>query len=178
MRTNVSLENNTLCFPSSRYFCAKYLDCEWVEVFVHNMSSASRFSCVTSPFNYFHCTVTACGTPPFRSLAVILHLISILLLLTTKKLMPLLLTAANSVTFPGCVHSQFPPSLHSFSHGNMNLPSFTDTHIPNFNHKLYFSFPPCSQHDLTTLFPPPNRITASAGPAVPLLALLRAASMS
>lgn len=51
--------------------------------------------------------------------------------------------------------------------------SSTETHIPHVNHKLCFPSPPCSLHYLTTLLPPPKRITAPAGPAVPLLTLRR-----
>lgn len=76
------------------------------------------------------------------------------------------------------VHSLFPPSLHSlgsirWKHG---FPSFTDIHIPHFNHMLYFPFSPLrSHHDLTTLLPPPKCITASARPCT---ASVDAASLS
>lgn len=57
------------------------------------------------------------------------------------------------------VHSPFPSrsAVWAVAHGNMDLPSVADTHIPHFNHKLHFtppnpplvlnmSSPPCSFH--------------------------------
>lgn len=120
MCTNVSLENNTpalLCLPAAS---ALLLHCEWADLFVYSWSwtrtELCRFSCIMSQLSVLHQTVTTCGAPPpfffsfFQDFMP--HLISILLLLTAKKL-TLLLPAANSVTFPGC--ALFPPSLCGLS---------------------------------------------------------------
>lgn len=180
MCTDVSLENNTpllFCVPGFRH-----LDCEWVEAFVYNMTAAwavlelCRFSCITSPFNDLHCTITACGAPPFLFLTFIPHLSSIYFYWPLKS--SCLSSAANSVT--GCVLSVLSVSAQS-------EPSPMETWISQasqihtfhilITHFIFLS-PPCSQHDLTTLLPPPKCITASANPAEPLLMLLCAASVS
>lgn len=85
---------------------------------------------------------TACGTPPCLFVAFILHLITIILLLTTKKLVPLL-TSAIPVTFPGCALAVHPPcTFWTVAHENLDLPGFIDRHIPHFNHTPYFPSPP------------------------------------
>lgn len=102
-------------------------------------------------------------------------------LLFNSLLSLLLLLVSSHVSFPSCFYwplkssglsSPLPVLSHflgvlrslgsslcsvwAVAHGNTALQSFTDTHNPRFNRALYFPFPSCSQHDLTTLLPPPK----------------------
>lgn len=78
------------------------------------------------------------------------------------------------------VPSQLPSLSAEFEPRETRISRASRTHtFHNFNHTLYFPFPPSrSQHDLTTLLPPPKRITASASPTGPLLTPLCAAFVS
>lgn len=121
--------------PGSNHFCPKYLHCGWVTACIHRLSYAQTVQVLMH-------IVTAYSVPLFLFLAFILHLISILLLLTTKRSnLPSQLPIQSH--FPG-VHSQFPPSLHSLSHSKCKHGSPQASQIHTFHifiTRFIFFFP-------------------------------------